>query len=181
MKTTNKKSIKKSNTKQKNWPIVAAIVAGFAVIGTYLILQAGAAPKSQAAVALSLSPASQRVKVGQNLDVDIKVNTNGQAVNAVQASLSYPADKLEFVSVDNSGSAFDVTAFTSGGDGSVTIARGASTAVNSISAQIATVQFRTLASTRKATVSFKTTSAVIRASDNINILTKMISGQYTIQ
>ena len=73
---------------------------------------------------LYLSPASGSVSKGSILTVSIRENSGNEPVNSVQANLSYPANLLDFVSI-NSSSAWGVVAQNSGGSGSVQIARGA--------------------------------------------------------
>lgn len=56
---------------------------------------------------LELSPSSGTIKNGETLNVDIMVNTGGADVGAVDAYLSFDADKFE-VTLDDTDSAFDV-------------------------------------------------------------------------
>ena len=180
----NKKYAKRVMDASKKSKIILLLFAvGFAAIGAYLILQTSAAPKprSEAAVTLYVSPGSQQVSVGQTLQLAIKLNTNNQDVNAIQADLSYPADKFEFVKIDGANSLFNIDASSTGGNGTISIARGNLTSVNSTDALIATVHLKALSSGRRASVSFNDSSAILRASDNTNILAKKISGQYTIK
>jgi hypothetical protein len=151
----------------------------FAAIAAFVIFQVGAAPA--AAVTLSLSPSSQRMQVGATLSIAIKLNTNGQSVNTVQASLSYAPDKFEFVSIDGTNSAFAIDAQSGGASGMITVARGSITSVNSTSAHVATVNLRAIASGRKSQIRFMEDSLVLRSSDSVNILQKKVNGSYTIQ
>ncbi len=52
---------------------------------------------------LALIPASQSVITGNNLVVDIQVNTNGQGVSSVSAFLNFDPSKLQVVSVTSGG------------------------------------------------------------------------------
>jgi hypothetical protein len=58
---------------------------------------------------LSLVPATEKVPLSSGLSIKIWANTGGQKVNAVETNLSYPIDKLNFVSVDSTASAFGLS------------------------------------------------------------------------
>lgn len=53
---------------------------------------------------LVVSPSSVNIKVGKSFSVDIVVNNNTDAINAVSALLSFPSDALQVVSVSKTGS-----------------------------------------------------------------------------
>jgi hypothetical protein len=175
--TTRTTKFKGSQSKR----FIIFFVALFAAIGVYALLQANAAPKTTPAVTLSISPASQRLSVGQVVGLSVKLNTNGQAVNAVQANLSYPSDKFDFDRIDGVGSAFEIEAEAINSSGLVKIARGSVSSVNSSDAQVATVYLRAKANGRKVKVSFADGSLVIRTSDAMDILSRKTGGSYTIQ
>jgi hypothetical protein len=78
---------------------------------------------------------------GSTVIVAVYMNGGGNSVNAVQTNLSYPTDKLQYVGVNYSGSAFDIAAANSGGGGSVSIARGTTGAVTGVGL-VATVTFK---------------------------------------
>lgn len=92
-----------------------------------------------ASATLSLSPGSTSVAKGAIVSLGIYVNGD-EPVSVVKASLSYPTDKLDYVSVTNSG-AFEIVAGTSGGGGNVTVDRGTFGAKSGRSL-VATVRFR---------------------------------------
>lgn len=125
---------------------------------TFTSLIATASPVFAASASLSLSPASTSAIVGSSFNVGIYVNTGGNAVNAVQANLTYPANQLDFVSISSS-AAFGVDAQSTGGGGSVTIARGAISPVSG-NQLVATVRFKAKVSTGTATISFRSGSGV---------------------
>lgn len=131
---------------------------------------------------LSLSPASQSLQKDQSFSVEIRLNTNGESINTVTANLSYSPDKLRAISVDTSGSFvtiwFENNIATASGQikltGSVP-----TPGVSGSSLLFAKINFTTLAE-GTATVSFDTTSAVYRNSDNTDILGTKTGGSYTI-
>src|SRR3989344_5362988 len=103
-------------------------------------LVSASVPVLAATANLYLSPASGSVSKGSILTVNIRENSGSEPVNSVQANLSYPANLLDFVSI-NSSSAWGVVAQNSGGSGSVQIARGALPAVSG-DQLVARVRFR---------------------------------------
>lgn len=125
---------------------------------TFTSLLATASPVFAAPASLSLSPASTSAIIGSSFNVGVYVNTGGNAVNAVQANLTYPANQLDYVSVTSS-AAFPVDAQSTGGGGTVSIARGAITPVNG-SQLVATVRFKAKVSTGTAAINFASTSGV---------------------
>src|SRR3989304_9608482 len=73
-------------------------------------------PSSISAANLWTTPSSGSFSKGSTIKVNIGVNT-AEAVNAVQANLNYPADKLLFTSVSTAGSALTIIAEKGGGGG----------------------------------------------------------------
>src|SRR3989344_305677 len=53
---------------------------------------------AQTGASLSLSPTSGTFTVGSTFTVSIILNTGGQSVNAIEANLEFPPDKLQVVS-----------------------------------------------------------------------------------
>lgn len=118
------------------------IIASFslALLSTFgLALPAYAASGSIYAVANKSS-----VVNGSSVVVAIYMNGGGNNVNAVQANVSYSADKLQYVGVNYSGSAFDIAAANSGGGGNVSIARGKIGTVTGVGL-VATITFKAVA------------------------------------
>jgi hypothetical protein len=147
---------------------LAVVVLGYYAIGSFA---AGAA-------SLYLNPASGTYTTGQVVSVQIMVNTGGQPVNAVQADFTYPASKLQFSSIDGTGSVMSIDASSTGGNGSVSIARGNTSAYTG-TGLLATVRFTALAS-GSAPLTFSASSAVVRSTDNTNVLGTMTGANYTL-
>ncbi len=121
---------------------------------------------AHAAASLYLSPSGATVSQGATFTVFIRVNTGGAKVNAIQANLSYPADKLDFLWVGTGGTAFEITAEGFGGGGVVKIGRGTISA-KSGDLLVASVAFKAKLSSGSATVSFAGGSAVVTSGNNI--------------
>jgi chitodextrinase len=115
------------------------------------------------------TPTTTEIASGQNITVDVRINVGTETVNAVQADLSYPADRLEYKSVDATGSAFSVEAPTTASGGKLSIARGSTTPVTG-DVLVAKVNFTVLSGTGSAGITFDTTSVILRSSDSTSVL-----------
>ena len=85
--------------------IVIATVATAAVRST----PAGGRPGATGLVpkgAFILAGPTSTVSVGSEVDVTMRLNTVGHTANVVQADATYPADRLQLLSVDSTGSPF---------------------------------------------------------------------------
>jgi hypothetical protein len=151
------------------------LVLLFLVVG--LTLQTGRAHAATAS--LYLSPASQTVTPGSTVSVTIHENSGTDPVNAVQAKLTYPADKLTFSNISYVGNEFDVHAAQSGGGGLVLLAVGKTPPPATGDQIVATVNFLVTAGTGSASVGFGCNfsysgctdgNAVVRDTDNVDIL-----------
>lgn len=171
LKASKKHSLRKSRL---NPAVAISVVVAVVVLGYIAVRTFAASGSAQ----LYLSPASATYANGQAIAVQVYVNTGGDGVNAVQADFSYPTAKMQFTSIDGTGSAFDIDASSTGGNGTVSIARGHAGNVTG-TALIATVHF-TVIGTGSANMTFLNSSAVVRSSDNTNILTSTVGGNYTL-
>jgi hypothetical protein len=124
-----------------------------------------AAPVLAASATVSLV-SSGSVAKGSNITVTIKENSGAEPVNAASASLSYPTDKLSYVSISNS-SVFNIAAASSGGSGSVKVDRGSLSAVTG-SQTVASVTFKALSDSGTAKINV-TSASVISANTNADI------------
>jgi hypothetical protein len=132
-----------------------------------------------AGATLYLSPASKSVKVNQSFTVAIRVNTGGDKVNTVQANVSYPTDKLNYVSVSYSASSFEIKAQESVSGGLIKIARGTLSPVKG-DKLIATLTFKA-SKTGTAKVNFAAKSKVVDSDTNTPITPlSTAGGTYTI-
>lgn len=128
---------------------------------------------------LYITPASGALTNGNTLVITIREDSGGDPVNAVQASLTYPAARLQFQSISTASSAFTTTAQSTGGSGSVDIGvalLGSSVTGNRI---VATVTF-TIISTGSAAITFDPESGIARSTDSVDICKQKIGASYTI-
>ncbi len=161
--------------RSKSKPLVLfAVLLVFAGIGTWTLFKALAANDS-----LSLVPASANQSLGASFTVTIHENSGTDPINAVEADLTYDQTKLQFVSIDASASAFDLSATSTGGAGSVKIARAKSSTSLTGDQVVASVTF-TAIGTGSTSVSFAASSAIVLTSNATNVLVITTPGTYTI-
>lgn len=65
-------------------------------------------PPAQAAGSFSLSPTAGIYGTGSVFTINLLANTGGQAVNAGEAAITFPTDKLEVVNISQNGSIFSL-------------------------------------------------------------------------
>jgi hypothetical protein len=109
-------------------------------------------PNAQAGGSIYLSPGAQSISQGSTFYVSVRVNT-GSSIDAVQANLSYPTDKLDYLGISYGGTAFEIQAQSSGGGGSIKIGRG-TLSPKSGDRLVATISFRAKVGSGSASVSF---------------------------
>lgn len=138
-----------------------------------------------AGASLKISPATGSYEVGGLIDVSFIVDTGDQAINAVQADILFPADKLQVVNPVASTSFISlwVTAPTySNTDGTIHFQGGLPTpGIKTSGGVISTVSFRVKAA-GKATLRYASTSRVLlNDGAGTNILTSSGSAEYTLK
>jgi chitodextrinase len=137
--------------------------------------------KAAGTATLALSPTSKSVNQGESFAVEIREDSNTDPVNAVQANLTYDASMLNVTSVDYTGSAFGIQAEETLGSGTIELARGVSGGNTVTGDQLfAKVNFTAKTVPGTTTVSFGAGSAIVRATDNSDILGSTVPGTYTI-
>lgn len=153
----------------------------FAVIGGIVLWRSFAAPPPPT---IYLNPAAQTFGPNTSFSIQIRENSGTTPVNAVQANLSYSTTLLTLVSIDTTGTAFGVEAQNTGANGSINLARGTCGGCAAVTGDqlVATLNFRTNATSGTATVPFTAGTALVSASSNTDILSGLGatgSGSYT--
>lgn len=133
-----------------------------------------------AAASLSFSPISGSFASGSTIKVNVYANSGGEAANAVQANIVYPADKLQYISISTSGSALTIFAEKYASGNVVRIGGGTPSPGFTGNKLIATVSFKVLSDSGNATLTFADDSALLRDSDNANILSGKGTATYTL-
>jgi len=123
------------------------VVLATTLIGTALLQHSLAATGK-----IYLSPASASVLKGANVKLALRINP-GTGVDGVEATVTYDQTKLQFVSVDSSGSAFPIQLGQSGGSGTVQVSRGVLGGTVNSDSLIASITFKSLIGSGSASVS----------------------------
>jgi hypothetical protein len=134
---------------------------------------------SQGNAKLYIKPASQNVTVGSAVVFEVWVDTGGQPVNAVQANLTYPVDKFDFSSINTKGSAFEVQALSTGGNGKISLGRGHIGEVKG-AGLVAKITLTAKSNKGDADVEFAAGSAVVRSTDHKDILHDKLKGSFKV-
>lgn len=165
--------------KKQKAKLYKSVVCG-AIFSISTLMMGGFAHAAGTAT-LVLGTASGSYEKNKTFSIVITENSYSEAVNVVEADFTYDQAKLQFVSADGSGSDFDFPIASSGGSGTIQIARGVSAGgtVTGVK-KFATLNF-TAIETGSAVVVFAGSSAVIRPSDGANIWNgSTVGGTYTI-
>lgn len=130
-----------------------------------------------------INPLTQTYTQGSTITVEVHENSGSTGVNTVQANFSYPTNLLTFVSIDGSTSPFTVQAQSTGGNGTVSIARGV---IGSLTGDqvVATVTFTVNSTPGTAKLAFTTGTALYSSSNSSDILGSLAAtgtSTYTIQ
>jgi hypothetical protein len=147
-------SSKNKNMKKKILTLILAFTLFSVIIGqSAAVFAAGAT--------MTMSANKSTVAAGGSVIVAVYMNGGGDNVNTVQANISYPASKLQYVGVSYTGSAFSITTPDNGGSGGVVVlANGSITPVTG-SGLVATLTFKALAASGSAALSFAGGSALV--------------------
>ena len=153
--------------------LLSQLFASSLIFGTIFLINSQPA---YAAANFYLSPSKLTVPQGNTFSVSVRVSS-AEAIDSVQANLSYPADKLDFLSISTSGGTFDITAEKSGGGGSVRIGVARVGAVSG-DRLVATVSFRAKVSSGTANISFAAGTEAVAAGNPVGGGTS--GGTYTL-
>lgn len=147
------------------------------IVGTVAVVASFASNEQ-----LYLSPATASVLSGNTIAVQIRVNSGTDTVNAVQANLSYDPAKLQFQSVDPSGSAFSLSASAVTTSGVVQLARATGGGEPAVSGDklFATVTFKALVGSGTTDIKIDSGSHVVRSTDATDILTSSAGATFTL-
>jgi chitodextrinase len=173
---TKVKPFKVSSFSQRQLLVFAVV---FGLIGGYFLWRALAAP---VAPTIYLTPDTRTLAPNTTFTVDVREDSGGSSVNAVQANISYPATLIDFVSINTSNSAFTTEAESTGGNGQIKIGRGI---IGTLTGDrlVATITFKTKTTGGTANVTFTTGSALVSSSTNQNLLPSLSAtgpGSYTV-
>lgn len=130
-----------------------------------------AAPVNSISKGSSLTLVSGQLKpqLGSQISVDVWEDSGVIAVNAVQASVKYSTDSFQFVSINDSDSAFEIKAPATSKKGIVVIARGHKGSLTGRQ-QVATIKFKVIGMPIQTSLMFSNASLLLGQVNNKNIL-----------
>ena len=156
--------------------ISSLLLLNFSFVGVSAIFAAGSAR-------LYVDPASRTVNNGEPFTVTVRVDTVGETISGVQAYMSYPADKLDVLGLDSTGTALPIEFEATYGGGSIRMSRAMSlsppTPVTGNNLLIGTITFKAKVGSGSANVGFVAGSNVIKYEDYTDILGPTTGGTYT--
>lgn len=124
------------------------IGAGLALMGVMPVIAQSSTTVASIFFSPSTKTASYVAGATNEFTIDLMVNTGGQPVVGVDAVVTFTPTDLQFVSANNAGSLFTIPIVLARGSGKQLItgliAPGSTTAVNSASAKVSTLTFKTL-------------------------------------
>ncbi len=139
-------------------------------------IQSASGPKG---AALYITPASGSFSSGSTVTLTIMENSYSEGVNAIQANLTYPTNRLTFQSISTTNSNFTTTIQSNGGSGSVQIGVGLLGGSLTGAQEVARVTF-TANSAGSAPISFAAGSGIARESDATDICKRQTGATYVI-
>lgn len=153
--------------------LLVSLIIGYLI---YVSLAAPTAPN------VYLTPSAKTLPANTSFSIQVREISGSTAVNAVQANFTYPSNLVDFISIDATGSAFTTEAESNGGSGQVSIARGI---IGSLTGDqlVATVNFKTKATSGAAAMTFVSGTALVSSSANQDILGSLSAttgGTYTV-
>lgn len=112
-------------------------------------------------------PKSGAYAVGQNVVVELRANSNSEQVNAVQFEMGYSSN-MQFISIETTGSAYNVDAQKNHVNGKVVVARGSTTPLTG-DKLVAIVNLRVMA-TGTGNLQTLNSSVLVNSAENKNIV-----------
>ena len=187
-KTSAKQPDKKTSLHKKTSlfdPKYLLALIAFVGIGGYVIWRIVAAPNPPT---IYLTPSSQTMPANTSFSIQVRENSATTGVNAVQANFSYDATLVDFVSIDPAPQGcggFAVAAQSTGGTGSVQIARGVQGGCPALTGDqlVATVNFKSKTTTGTTNMAFISGTALVSATTNQDILPNLAAtggGSYLV-
>ncbi|MEK7123383.1 MAG: cohesin domain-containing protein, partial [Patescibacteria group bacterium] len=127
-------------------------------------------------------PQSGNYGIGAAFSVDVKIDSEGDGVNAAQAAISFNKDVLQIESVDKTGSVFSFWAEApvySNSDGNLTFIGGTINGVSGSTLQVLKIKFKSKIA-GEGTVAFDDGAITIDDGTGANILTEMTGANFRI-
>lgn len=157
------------------------------VRGSSFVLTPSSSPKSSSLKPVFyLSPPTNSVAIGSEVSIAVRINTNGVRVSTVQPVITYPADKLQYVSVSDEGGAFTTKQRTLASAGKIDLIRGVPGGSGAIQGDqlVATLKFKVVGTSGQANAAIANGSGAYDDSgsgQNVLDLESSTGGVYSIE
>jgi len=158
----------------------------FGVAGLYFITFSSASPAADTvrAVSLTVEPESRQVGNGELLTLRVWADSLDKPMAAVEAQLSYPTDRFEYVGFDAGASRFTVDNASRGEAGLVVLSRSYTPTPDMAGLTgrqfIGKVVLRAKGAAGAASVGFTESSRILQAGSNTDILERTSGGEYRV-
>lgn len=151
---------------------VGLFVLIIAAFGAFILFRSQAAVQNPPAPAVYLTPTSITYPANQTFTVNLRANSGSTTVNAVGATITYPANLLDFQSISTTGTAYPTVAASTGGSGTVRIEAGIAAGSNALTGDnfVATITFKTKTASGVANLAFTSATQLINSSTFVDIL-----------
>jgi len=162
-------------------PLIFLLI--FTAGGAAFVHQSNAAPATSPTVGeaeMYITPAAQQLKAQSQLVATIWANSYSKPVNAVQAVVTYPADKLRYVESDASSSQFTIQVAADSTPGKLVLSRSSAQPLTG-NQLVAGVVFEPISSAGSADVRVDSSSQLMGSDDNQNILGRLSGGNYMLK
>lgn len=141
-------------------------------------------PKAASAATMSITPSSGEFNVGDTFQVSVIVDTEGQAINTVEASLVFPADRLQIVSPTAGTSIINIYTTPPRFDnrtGQIDVAGGMPGGVTTSKGLITTLTFRARTNGTANIRFLDNSKALLHDGQGTNVLNSTRGAVYTLQ
>lgn len=150
------------------WRRVSALSLATLLAAAALVSLVPATVSADGNDSIYLTPNGGSFTVGQRFKVEIRENSNGEAINAVQVELGFPANMLEVWGIDHPGSDFDVDAQRTAASGTAIVAKGTTTPFTG-DKLVARVEFKVIAA-GSINIQVRDNSVLVSSQGNKNIV-----------
>lgn len=117
---------------------------------------------------LSLSASDEAVMPGETIEVQVRLNTGNQAVNALEADIVYDQSSFEFVSLSDNNPPWDVN-LNDPQAGRISLVKGTTSgSINDVNSLVSNLTFRSLDVASSSTIHIEN-PVVVRSSDSADV------------
>ncbi|TSC94030.1 MAG: Uncharacterized protein CEN87_699 [Parcubacteria group bacterium Licking1014_1] len=137
---------------------------------------------SASAAVIYILPEQGNFSRGETISIDVKIDSEGESVNAAQAKINWTASALEFVEASKDGSAFNFwieEPVSSSASNSISFTGGTAKGISGAALQVFKIKFKAMGA---GTAEISISDAAVTASDGkgTNVLSKVKGASYRV-